>query len=168
MKTNKTGFTLIELLAAVLIIGLLTSIALPQYRKSVQRAEATEALINLRTIFDSAKRYRSANSEAPMKLNGLDVSFFDADTPESASFNIGNYHYTFTEEGLSACRLSGTGSYSNTYCLTMYYRFTLGPNTYKDVLLCTSESQKYDWVCESFKTAELPDGTAVIGTKFSN
>ena len=83
MKKNHTGFTLIELLAVVMIIAMLTSVALPQYRKSVQRAESMEALVNLRTIFDAAKRYRSANSEAPMKLNGLDVSFFDADTPEA-------------------------------------------------------------------------------------
>lgn len=165
MNTQKTGFTLIELLAVVLIIALLTSVAVPQYRKSVQRAEAMEALINLKTLFDSAKRYRSANSEAPMKLNGLDVSFFDADTPEASSFNIGNYHYTFTDEGVSACRLSGSGSYNNTYCLAIYYQFAFYGNNYKDLMLCHSNSAKYDWVCESLKTDELPDGTAVVGTE---
>lgn len=165
MKKNHTGFTLIELLAVVLIIAMLTSVALPQYRKSVQRAESMEALVNLRTIFDAAKRYRSANSEAPMKLNGLDVSFFDADTPEASSFNIGNYHYIFSENGVSACRISGSGSFADTYCLNMYYTYRVGDTKYKDLLTCASKSPKYSWLCDSLKTDDLPDGTAVIGTE---
>ena len=55
MKYTKSGFTLIELLAVVLIIAILTSIAVPQYRRSVQRAQAMEMMTNLRTLFDSAK-----------------------------------------------------------------------------------------------------------------
>ena len=115
MNNSKAGFTLIELLAVVLIIGILTSVALPQYRRSIQRAEAMEVLVNLRTLFDSAKRYRSANSEAPTKLTGLDVSFFDADTPNASSFNIGNYRYTFSNTSISACRISGANTTTNTH-----------------------------------------------------
>lgn len=165
MIKNKSGFTLVELLAVVLIIAILTSAALPQYRRSVQRAEAMEALTNLKTIFESAKRYRSANSEAPRKLTGLDVSFFDADTPNASTFNIGSYHYSFNSDSISACRLSGTGSYTNTYCLYMYYVLTLGTNKYKDLMTCVPLSSKYNWLCEAFETSELPDGTTVIGTE---
>lgn len=143
MKTNNFGFTLIELLAAVLIIAVLTSVALPQYRRSVQRAEAMEAMVNIKALFDSAKRYRAANSYAPTKLNGLDISFFDADNDNASTFNMGKYKYTFDNDKISACRGDATSS----YCFNMYYKHdTLG----RDAMTCASQgSGKYSWLCEA-------------------
>ncbi|MFH1777085.1 MAG: prepilin-type N-terminal cleavage/methylation domain-containing protein [Candidatus Omnitrophota bacterium] len=40
---TKKGFTLVELMIVVIIIGILVSVALPQYARSVNRAKATEA-----------------------------------------------------------------------------------------------------------------------------
>lgn len=50
------GFTLIELLAVVLIVAILSGVALPQYRKVVEKAHASEAQSMLRTIYDSSER----------------------------------------------------------------------------------------------------------------
>ena len=153
MKKNNLGFTLIELLAVVLIIGIMTSIALPQYRRSVSRAEAMEAMVNLRTLFDSAKRYKAANSEAPMKLNGLDVSFFDATNDNTNTFDIGRFRYTFGGDGIKSCRIAA----SIDYCFMFYYTY----QGEKEVLTCKTENPdgKYGWLCESIGTYQVPNST---------
>ena len=52
----KKGFTLIELLVVVLIIGILSSIALPNYKRSVERARVAEVQTLLRAIHESQER----------------------------------------------------------------------------------------------------------------
>ena len=156
MNKLKVGFTLIELLAVVLIISIMTSIAVPQYRRSVQRAEAIEAMTNLKTMFDSARRYKAAFSETPRMLNGLDVTFFDATDHESPVFKIGKFEYEFTENDVSACRLNNEGEALGTYCLKMFYNHATEG---KDALICEySANGKYAWLCPAIGKRALSEG----------
>ncbi|WP_428898303.1 prepilin-type N-terminal cleavage/methylation domain-containing protein [Parelusimicrobium proximum] len=71
---NKNGFTLIELLVVVLIIAILAAVALPQYTKSVEKARASEAMLQVRALYDAGERYRLANDEWVKRFAELDVS----------------------------------------------------------------------------------------------
>ena len=57
----KKGFTLIELLVVVLIIGILSSIALPQYTNAVEKARTSEALSMIGSLKTGIDAYVLAN-----------------------------------------------------------------------------------------------------------
>lgn len=71
------GFTMAELLTVVVIIAVLSSIALPQYTKSVERARATEAMSLVKNINDAIYSYaaaRTGNNACPDSFHKLIVT----------------------------------------------------------------------------------------------
>ncbi len=58
---KKRGFTLIELLVVVLIIGILSAVALPQYEKAVEKSRATEAIQNMSLLKKQIDLYILSN-----------------------------------------------------------------------------------------------------------
>ena len=72
---RRSGFTLIELLVVVLIIGILASVALPQYQKSVERARASEALTMLSALEKAVTLYGLENS-FPYAKSSKNLKFY--------------------------------------------------------------------------------------------
>ena len=143
---KKLGFTLIEVLTVVMILSILTAFAVPQYTKSIQRANAANALISVKTIFDSAKRRKSTSSSWPTNFNELDVELADIDSRNV----MGEFSYSLdaANETVSACRTANNAPSDSTFCITAHYR----RNGIRDVYTCTYATEKFQYLCESLGT----------------
>lgn len=56
-KSQAIGFTLIELMITISIIGILAAVAGPNLSKYTRRAKTSEAIINLKRLFDGSNSY---------------------------------------------------------------------------------------------------------------
>lgn len=91
----KNGFTLIELLVVVLIIGILASIALPQYKTAVYRAQFTKLQTQVDNVASAAERYYLANGIYPASFDELDISFPGNIT---FSYSTSTYNYRYYDD----------------------------------------------------------------------
>lgn len=129
------GFTLIELLVVVLIIGILSAVALPQYQTAVERSRATEALTQMNAIRTAMERYHSQHETWPTSFNQLDV-----DIPEVSACTSGyggkNFCISFSSSTTGATVTAERRRSTHSYTLTT--EITENTNgTYSNVRKCS-------------------------------
>ena len=81
----KTGFTLIELLVVVLIIGILSSVALPKYQVAVAKSRLAALMPTVKTMKDSMETYYLANGSYP----GDSMEMLDIELPGCTAIGAG-------------------------------------------------------------------------------
>ncbi len=64
-KNAQTGFTLIELMMVVAIIGIVASIAIPNFQNFTMRTKAAERKVSLTTIKNSVSAYFTVRDSIP-------------------------------------------------------------------------------------------------------
>ena len=88
---RRGGFTLIELLVVVLIIGILTAVALPQYQKAVARTRLAGAISLATSIVQAERVYHMANGEYTVDVDHLDIQLPGEFTRKSLETSTSQY-----------------------------------------------------------------------------
>ena len=88
MDMKRQAFTLIELLIVIVIIGILATLAIPQYQNITRKAQAAEAKAELRALSDAIWHYYVESGRMPR--DWPDAGYDDSLMPVSKYFT---YYY---------------------------------------------------------------------------
>ncbi len=153
------GFTLIELLTVVLIVGVLSSLALPQYMRSVERSRATEAMVAIKAINDAVYAYaagRVGNTACPDSFKKLVVSvpgsLTNRDTLKSKDFKYELNKATHAKiPGTNCAGVVASREANGRFDYKLWNPYTSGSTGKSVSLACTGSVGKGKEICESLQ-----------------
>jgi type IV pilus assembly protein PilE len=97
-KTTVTGFTLIELMIALVVVGILAAIALPNYMESVRKGRRADAIAALQRVAQAQERWRANNTT------------YSANVADLGGATSPDRHYTIAVTGATATGYTATAT----------------------------------------------------------
>ena len=143
----RKGFTLIEILVAVLIMGLLASIAFPQYQISVYKSRATEAINILNKVVAAQEEWYGRKNAYTANISDLPIDFTRLD-------GYAKYGHVLGCAGVTADGITRTCVISSSEPSMPNFEFHLmyaGPAEYRGKRWCSDcgKNSIAQQVCES-------------------
>jgi len=105
----QNGFTLIELVIVLAIIGILLSIAIPVYQKSIEHARESALKQDLATIRSAIDQYTLDKEKAPQSLDELISAGYLRQIPKDPLTNSASTWQVVQDENLIASDNQETG-----------------------------------------------------------
>ena len=162
---NKKGFTLLELLVVVLIIGILASIALPQYQMAVTKAKVASILPLMRRCKDALQEYKLQHGNYGF-LGNLDAATLGVNWP--SDWNNGecgdntecaNDYWTYCrandgDTGFVFCSHSTTDGH---FGISMYQPDDPDCEVCRDKIMCSAFGKEAIKICKALGGKLLED-----------
>ena len=141
------GFTLIELLAVITIMATLSAIALPQYNKAVEKARATEAVVQAKAIRDGILIHLQEFPDDPVNSRSQ-IAWVKipngTGSANSSTYRTDHFTYTLDNNNVVVNRVQGGST---------LYTITYTHNSSGNWGIAASQScseSKYKGACELF------------------
>src|SRR5207245_4874897 len=99
---RQSGFTLIELVIVLAVIGILLSIAIPVYQKSVEHARESALKQDLATLRSAIDQYTLDKEKAPQSLDELISAGYLRQIPKDPMTNSASTWQVVQDENLIA------------------------------------------------------------------
>lgn len=159
---KSTGFTLIEILVAILIVGILAALAVPQYQKAVDRARFAALMPLVQTIKDAQERFYLENGFYTRDFEHLDIQmpggYEKIEPPRVIRYANGDEYYALSREKPEEV-VAGIGvseRFKNGYLLYLDHTDHAGKR------VCTSYNsfgERSEYLCKSLGGVYLREGS---------
>lgn len=111
----RKAFTLIELIIVVIIIGILASIAIPQFNKTMERSRIAEASAVLGALRGAQLRYKLENTNYATDYTKLDIDTPNYDGSGNPNGKFFTYNVANAAEGTTATTIATAQRKSSQY-----------------------------------------------------